>query len=331
MNLVSLFSGVGGLDLAAEWAGFFPAVFVERNSYCRRVLAKHWPGVPQFEDVREFNGQPFRGSTCLCGGFPCQDISIAGEGRGLGGERSGLWFEMLRIVSDVRPRFVVAENVSALHGRGIDIVIGGLEEAGYTVEALRVGACDMGAPHRRDRWFIVGELADDNGHFQQSRCFEGSEKNERIRDGCSYVADDHGSRQQQPGRTDGKIGRWAGDGGEAVMVDADGTGREKQCFSVAGSEELASFEYSGGRCSQSGVVRGVHGLSSRLDGSGRFLWPCGPGGVQHDWEPERTVSYQIPGRRSRIMALGNAVSPAQAYPIFKALAARVRGELGGAF
>lgn len=160
MRFVSLFSGIGGLDLGLETAGWECVAQVEIEPFARRVLAKHWPAVPRWADVRKIGGSDFPACDAIVGGFPCQDISCAGRGDGLSGERSGLWFEYLRLVQEVRPRWVLAENVPALRTRGIDTVLGGLEQEGYACWPVVVGARHVGAPHRRDRVFIVARLAD---------------------------------------------------------------------------------------------------------------------------------------------------------------------------
>lgn len=160
MKFVSLFSGIGGLDLGLERAGWECVAQVEIEPFARRVLAKHWPAVPRWADVREIGGSDLPACDAIVGGFPCQDISVAGRGDGLSGERSGLWFEFLRLVQEVRPVWVLAENVPALRTRGIDTVLGGLEQEGYACWPVVVGARHVGAPHRRDRVFIVARLAD---------------------------------------------------------------------------------------------------------------------------------------------------------------------------
>lgn len=206
---MDLFSGIGGFALAARWLGWETVGFCEIDPFCRRVLAKHWPGVPNALDVRgpcdedelqrriEIDKQARRGTRkhrrkmgrkllatirmnsedwndyirrivrggridVLTGGFPCQDLSAAGNGEGLDGARSGLWFAMLNVIKTVRPRWVVVENVPAIRTRpgagderAIDTVLRGLEEAGYTCISLVVGADDVGAPHRRKRAWIV--------------------------------------------------------------------------------------------------------------------------------------------------------------------------------
>ena len=125
---------------------------VEIDPYCQRVLRKHWPNVKRHDDIRTFEPTPV---DVVCGGFPCQDISTSGEGKGIEGDRSGLWSEYERIVRTIRPRFVVVENVAALRFRGLDRVLGGLAACGYDAEWGTVSACSMGAPHMRKRLFIV--------------------------------------------------------------------------------------------------------------------------------------------------------------------------------
>jgi len=156
MKVLDLFAGIGGFSLAAHWMGWETVAFVERDEYAQKVLAKNFPGVPIYDDVRTFNGHDYRGTAdIVCGGFPCQDISAAGKQAGITGERSGLWSELHRIVGEVRPQYVVVENVSALLGRGMDVVLGDLSEIGYDTEWRTFSACEMGFPHARERVFII--------------------------------------------------------------------------------------------------------------------------------------------------------------------------------
>lgn len=182
----SLFSGIGGMDLGFDRAGMVCKWQVEIDDYARRVLAKHWPNVRRHDDVRTFPPkceqcvsffEEFRCNSpdecdcpecqglcrcredfdvdVICGGFPCQDISFAGRGAGLAGKRSGLWFEYARIIRVLRPRFVVVENVAGLLVRGFDAVLGTLADLGYDAEWSMFPACALGAPHTRERMFIV--------------------------------------------------------------------------------------------------------------------------------------------------------------------------------
>jgi DNA (cytosine-5)-methyltransferase 1 len=135
--------------------------FCEIDPYCRRVLAQGWPSVPIYEDVRTLSAERLRADgisvDVICGGFPCQDISTAGKGAGLGGVRSGLWSEYARIIGEVRPRYVIVENVAALLGRGLDRVLGDLATLGFDAEWHCIPASAVGARHRRDRIWIMAD------------------------------------------------------------------------------------------------------------------------------------------------------------------------------
>ena len=154
--MIDTFSGIGGFSLAARWLGGIETVqFVEREPYCQRILSKHFPGVPVHDDICTFQPQP-GSADIVCGGFPCQDISQAGAGAGIReGTRSGLFYELMRVVRLVGPRFVVLENVAAITHRGLDIVLGELAEAGFDAEWACIKASDVGACHQRDRWWCV--------------------------------------------------------------------------------------------------------------------------------------------------------------------------------
>lgn len=167
MTLGSLFSGIGGFDLGFERAGYEIKFQVEIDEYCQRVLARHWPDVQRFGDIRTIERLP--NVDVLCGGFPCQDISHAGKREGIDGERSGLWSEFVRIIRLVRPRYVVVENVSALLVRGMGRVLGDLSASGYDAEWDCIPACAVGAPHRRDRVWIVAYDHEYGGRVQ-SQC-----------------------------------------------------------------------------------------------------------------------------------------------------------------
>jgi DNA (cytosine-5)-methyltransferase 1 len=151
----SLFAGIGGFDLGFERAGFDVAWQVEIDPWCHKVLAKNFPNAERFEDVREVGKHNLKHVDVLCGGFPCQDISNAGLRAGIEGKRSGLWSEYVRIVGELRPKFVLVENVAALLGRGLSRVVGDLAEIGYDAEWEVVSAADVGAPHLRERVWIM--------------------------------------------------------------------------------------------------------------------------------------------------------------------------------
>jgi DNA (cytosine-5)-methyltransferase 1 len=160
LRLLDLFSGIGGFSLGLERSGNFETVaFCEIEPYPRAVLKKHWPNVKVYEDVKELSRERLEadglGIDAICGGFPCQDISTAGRGAGLEGERSGLWFEFHRLIKEIKPQVAIIENVSALRSRGLDQVLRSLAEIGYDAEWHCIPASAVGAPHRRDRIWIL--------------------------------------------------------------------------------------------------------------------------------------------------------------------------------
>ena len=171
MRLLDLFSGIGGFSLAAEWVWgdeLEIVGFCEIEEYTQKILSKNFPGVPIYEDITKLNGKDFKDIDLITGGFPCQDISIAGKGAGLEGERSGLWAELCRIISEVQPRYALIENVPMLSIRGGTRVIADLAEIGYDCEWQIIGADDVGAWHRRKRiWIVAYPRCDGRGNLQQ--------------------------------------------------------------------------------------------------------------------------------------------------------------------
>ena len=162
LRVLDLFSGIGGFSLGLERAGFQTVAFCEVDPYCRAVLAKHWPLVPCFGDVRTLDKRQLEGLLpidVICGGFPCQDISISGEGAGLDGERSGLWVEFARLIGELRPRYAIVENVAAITFRGLLDVLGDFAEMGFSAEWRAIPASAVGAPHQRERIWIVAYAA----------------------------------------------------------------------------------------------------------------------------------------------------------------------------
>ena len=188
---LSLFSGIGGLDLAAEWAGFTTVGQCEWADYPTKVLEKHWPDVPRWRDIRTLTGESFYERTglrtvdVLSGGFPCQPFSTAGKHRGKEDDRY-LWPEMLRVIREIKPTFVIGENVPGIVSLALDTVPSDLESEGYASQTFIIPACGVDAPHKRDRVCILayavnrcgavrrnGELQDADGNAESGN-FDGS-------------------------------------------------------------------------------------------------------------------------------------------------------------
>lgn len=158
MKHLDLFSGIGGFALAARWAGFETVAFCEKNDYCRDVLRKHWDDVPMYEDIRRVTGDRLKRNgieaDIITGGFPCQPFSVAGKRGGKGDDRY-LWPEMLRIIQEMEPAWVIGENVRGIVNMELDQVLADLEDNGYSTESFVIPACAVNAPHRRDRVWII--------------------------------------------------------------------------------------------------------------------------------------------------------------------------------
>lgn len=166
MNVLDLFTGLGGFSLGLERAGMRTVASCEVDPFCRRVIAKHWPDVPCYDDIRSLTATRLAAdgiaADLVCGGFPCQDISHASAGSraGLDGLKSGLWFDMLRLIDEVRPQWVIVENSYRGRRKWLAEAIEGLGGLGYGATPLEIAAHDIGANHERQRCFV---LADSGG------------------------------------------------------------------------------------------------------------------------------------------------------------------------
>jgi DNA (cytosine-5)-methyltransferase 1 len=248
MTFGSLFAGIGGFDLGLERAGMTCKWQVEIDDYASRVLAKHWPDVPRHGDVRTFPTADRDWSVDLiCGGFPCQDISVAGKGAGLAGARSGLWYEFARIIREVGPRWVIVENVRALTSRGLGTVLQDLAGLGFDAEWHCIPACAVGAPHRRERIWIVAFRNTDSerktcygvSDSQYGRAVSTQARRQPARICCKRnVADANSQRLAKRQRQDAE-GAWA-------------TSRPESC----GGEWWAT---------EPAVGRVAHGVPARVD------------------------------------------------------------------
>lgn len=196
MEVLDIFSGIGGFSLGLENAGMKSVAFCEINPYCRAVLKKHWPTIPCYEDVREVNAKRLRfdgiNPRAICGGFPCQDVSEAGLGLGIEGDRSGLWSEYARLIEEFCPDWALIENVSALRSRGLGKVLYDLSSLGYDAWWSHFRACDLGAPHIRDRiWIVAYPKGSEKGpsvaqdchrKFEAARAYQGAQTGRRTGD-----------------------------------------------------------------------------------------------------------------------------------------------------
>jgi len=365
---LSLFSGIGGLDLAAERAGFRSVGQCEWADYQTKVLERHWPAVPRWRDIRTLTKESFYERTGLrtvdliSGGFPCQPFSTAGMRRGCEDDRY-LWPEMLRVIEELRPDWVVGENVAGIVNMALDTVLSDLESLGYACQAFIIPACAVDAPHRRDRCAIVAYSDCHAGGPRRAKT-AGQQWQTGLADGSHDVAHTDGTGQQRrkqhrtpdtggqekPHRPTCKCGQNVGDSTSAGFQNRAGVplGRSSQepkperpggdvpdtnnrrgimrrhgelpeaesLGRIRGDYGGRTPEYGGGerRTTQSGMGGGYDGLSSRMDGV-RTGWADG------SWEYgiER-IARGVPERVNRLKCLGNAVVPAQFYPIFQAIA-----------
>ena len=292
MRHLDLFSGIGGFALAARNVGWETVAFCEIEPYAQQVLAKHWPGVPIYEDVKDvrYDEETVRagcvtdGTTAvgpidiITGGFPCQDISHAGKQAGIDGARSGLWSELCRIIGEVRPRYAVLENVAALlsgdRGRWFQRVLGDLAEIGYDCEWHCIPASAVGAPHQRDRVWIIA-YTDSNGTSNRG--------NRRA------LSDQHriGTAQEQ--------------------------GRNEQQYGVGGNNKVADTHQP--RLERR--LREVLSERTRERAAGKSSDPW-----DGYWVTEPSVGRVANGvsnRAHRLRGLGNAIVPQVAEVIFRAI------------
>ncbi len=279
LTIGSLFSGIGGLELGLEWAGLGPVVWqVERERFCQCVLRHHWPTAELHDDVCKVGRSNLAPVDLICGGFPCQDVSPAGTRKGLAGSRSGLWSEYRRIVSELRPSWLVVENVAGGAAQWLDAVICELDALGYDCLPCPVSAADVGAPHRRERIFVVAH-ANDRRKLQPS----GSEPDERGRSEdetgkatpdalgiCGTQGREHLRPRQPYSQGDAPLAPNSDD------ARREGPGPGEQAQGRQGSTWNAGWSL------ESGMVPLVHGLSGGMAGR---------------------------RRRARIRALGNTVVP----------------------
>ena len=291
---LSLFSGIGGLDLAFEWAGGEVSAMCELEPYCQKVLRKHWPDVPLFEDIRELKGSDVGAVDVIYGGFPCQPFSVAGNKKGKDDSRY-LWPEFSRLVGEIKPRWVVAENVPGILRIAADDVCGDLERQGYSVGIWDFEAASVGAHHRRERIFFVAHAGRTlRQGLSEARDFRGSAETRNAhaveRSGSSYAPNPNEIRCYLRG------------------LEGQGVERQESPFNKADSGSEVTTDPSSPRCTEC-IGGGLQKTHAAFGLCGR--WELEP-------RMDRVVNG-LPHRVDRLRALGNAVVPQQAYPVFKAI------------
>ncbi len=311
MTVGSLFAGIGGMELGLERAGMTTKWQVELDPYARKVLAKHWPDVRRHDDITTFPPKDWTEDELrcdlICGGFPCQDISYAGKGAGLAGERSGLFYEAIRVVREVGPRYVLLENVAALLTRGLDAVLGTLASLGFDAEWHCIPAAAVGAPHIRDRVFVLAYAQCERVRVQgcgadagtQARVQKEARERQRVRPNTGAICCDVADTQVR-GRDVSPIAEAQGDPsipGQVRPQTTISTGRS--CRDVADADRQQAFG------------------------------PAKPRAERHSWltEPDvGRVAHGVPKRVDRLRCLGNAVVPQVAEWIGRRIMASERKE-----
>lgn len=307
---LALFAGAGGGILGGHLLGWKTVCAVEREPYAASVLMQRQndgilPPFPIWDDVCTFDGRPWRGLVdVVSGGFPCQDISSAGNGAGIDGERSGLWREMARIIGEVRPRFVFVENSPLLVARGLAVVVSDLAEMGYDAEWCCISASDTGAPHKRDRIWLVANSGSGRLSESQGGKMEQPWRAEIKRAGIEPRSLAYASELQRDGVNDhagismaGKSLSESGDCcGSQDMADAV---REREQRIIAGQPDAQVWQKSGERQDRS----------------------CGYGGTRWPTEPDvGRVANGVAARVDRLKAIGNGQVPRVAATAFTMMA-----------
>jgi len=208
-KVLDLFSGIGGFSLGLQNTGGFETVaFCEIEPYCHKVLKKHWQDVPIYNDIKELNYDTLQADgiepTVITGGFPCQDISVAGNQKGIIGERSSLWSEYARLIEDVRPTWAIIENVSALRSKGLTLVLQNLSEIGYNAEWHCIPCTAVGGLHRRDRIWIIAYPMENSRCTLGQRSFIEGENEDEVGEGNANQYQRSSSTSRDDRRTQGK-------------------------------------------------------------------------------------------------------------------------------
>lgn len=348
MTHLSLFSGIGGLDLAAEWAGFETVGQCEMADYPTKILEKHWPDVARWRDICTLTKEDFfertglRTVDIISGGFPCQPFSVAGKQKGREDDRY-LWPEMRRVIAELEPRWVVGENVPGILRIAAKDIIADLESMGYHVLLLDFEAAAVGAFHRRERIAFVANrddhgqpAAEKRGSFdaggrrrtqgqKQAGEFEGlcvAGEHEALADAYRRDLRNDGNNGRAPDREEHEAAN-AGDAGGTEAVDADRKSKRLQRIRASRtkisrarlktweSQGLCHVRYSTGKRLPQWTNREMGRQCPVKESERPMRWPAEPNVGR--------VAHGVPHRVDRIKGLGNAVCPPQFYPIFRAI------------
>ena len=286
MNFGSLFAGIGGIDLGLERAGMACKWQVENNEFCNKILNKHWPDVPKYGDIRDVGKETLETVDLIAGGFPCQPFSVAGKRRGTEDDRH-LWPEMLRVISELKPTWVLGENVPGIINIFLDQAISDLEAEGYICEAFVLPACAFDAPHRRDRLFII---AHSNQYSESNVTFH-----ERERQGKLGYLENPRCELRKGGKKQEKSDRETRDT-PIQYKRPSGTSRFVSNPSIIRRDQLES-SIIGGKKKERAICQVANGGITR----GRARWLPEP--------RVGRVAHGIPDRVDRLKSLGNAVVP----------------------
>ena len=251
---IDLFSGIGGFSLAAERTGFSTKVFCEKDPYCRTILKKHWPSVPIVEDIRDFRGGDYGKIEILTGGFPCQPFSQAGKQRGKEDDRY-LWPEMLRIIQEAKPTWIVGENVFGIINLALDQVHSDLEAVGYEVETLVIPAAGVDAPHRRDRCWIIARILGDTEHdgLPSNEVSRGLQYEPKEQEKQDEIGQSSGAGGLSEDVADTNGGQFSQCKSQSESVSVSGAGSQRVCDDVAytfGNSERSAHGFDCWKCGQ---------------------------------------------------------------------------------
>ena len=319
----SLFSGIGGLDLGLERAGMEVVYQVEKDPYCQKVLAKHWPGVPCYEDIKEIDFSTLPTVDLICGGFPCQPVSCAGKRRGDQDER-WLWPEFYRAICEARPRWVLVENVPGLlsvsNGRLFGGILGDLARSWYDAEWDLLPAAAFGAPHLRFRLFLVAYARSGTGTWgpsepgwEEARGATAGGNGEVVADSNGEVGDTKRTPGQEIFRPEAEQRPGRCSSGEPNVFNSQCHGLQGGIFQKRGKGKTDLRRRLAGPdwwLIESGICGVVDEFSEGLDGFDRVIKPLATGNPwAEEWPEVPRIAKGIPSRMDRLKCLGNAAVP----------------------